>query len=124
MQELRESLGVLLSESLDDGALAALGGTAPYPASSLAEWQEAVLQRGPLVSRRACREAAQAHGVGDYAYGTSSQTVLLSSARERRAFFFQRSVQNPEQVAGEWEAWTVPWPDAAQVGGAEEGEVP
>ena len=115
MQELRESLGALLSESLDDGALAALGGTAPHPASSLAEWQEAVLQRGPLVSRRACREAAQAHGVGDYAYGTSSQTVLLSSARERRAFFFQRSVQNPEQVAGEWEAWTVPWPDAAQV---------
>jgi hypothetical protein len=72
-----------------------------------------VLQRGPLVSRRACREAAQAHGRDDMAYGTSSQTVLLSSARERRALFFQRSVQNLEQAAGEWEAWMVPWPEAA-----------
>ena len=61
-----------------------------------------------------CGEAAQAHGQDDWAYGTSSQTVLLSSARERRAFFFQRSVQNLEQAVGEWEAWTVPWPEAAQ----------
>lgn len=115
-EELREALAALLSESLDDGALAALGGPAAsgYPASHYSQWQEAVLQRGPLVSRRACRDAAQAHGQDDWAYGTSSQTVLLSSARERCVFFFQRSIQNIEQAAGEWEAWAVPWSDAAQ----------
>ena len=72
-----------------------------------------VLQRGPLVSRRACREAAQAHGLADWAYGTTSQTVLLSSARARCTYFFQRSVQNFEQTPGEWESWEVPWPEEA-----------
>ena len=59
------------------GALVALGGTARLPSSAYAAWQEAVLQRGPFVSRRACREAAEAHGRLDWAYGTSSQARAL-----------------------------------------------
>ena len=49
--ELREALARLLSESMDAATLAAVGGTAAFPASSLAEWQEG-------------RRAAQRHPPG------------------------------------------------------------
>ena len=109
-EELRDQLAALLMAVLDEKALDALGGDAEHIAASpLPTWKECVLQRGLLVSRRACLDAPE--GEAEWHYGTCHQSVLLSSARRRCVYLFQRTLEGAEQTPGQWSTWEVPWPE-------------
>ena len=108
-EELRDQLAAILMGVLDEKTLDALGGDAEQLAASpLPTWKERVLQRGLLVSRRACLAAPA--GEVEWKYGTGNQSVLLSSARRRCVYLFQRTLDGAEQTPGPWSVWEVPWP--------------
>jgi hypothetical protein len=71
-------------------------------------WERQLFQSGPRVNRLRCREQAQEHGIPDLPYGTTCQTVIITSASTRRVYFFQRSLQTDlQQTPSTWAGWII-----------------
>eukprot|EP00933_Yihiella_yeosuensis_P034008 TRINITY_DN27577_c0_g1_i2.p1 TRINITY_DN27577_c0_g1~~TRINITY_DN27577_c0_g1_i2.p1 ORF type:complete len:310 (-),score=39.48 TRINITY_DN27577_c0_g1_i2:316-1245(-) len=110
--KLAEILGVSLELEIDE--------LPDLSFSPLPLWSEKVRQCGPLVSHqlwKQAKEGAEKHaepgedvGDGEAAYGTSIQSVIISSRSLQQCVYFHRDLMNEDQTPSPWQKFEASWP--------------